>query len=63
LTVWTFSVLPVYAVWESSREGGLWQVPPALATIEYVAVAVGIVVVAGTRRRLREQTVLPTPRR
>ena len=35
LTAWTFSVIPVYLVWELSRQGGRWVVPAAVMAVEY----------------------------
>ena len=35
LLAWTFSVIPVYLVWEFSRRGGRWVVPGALMAAEY----------------------------
>jgi hypothetical protein len=47
LIVWTFSALPVYVVWEISRRGGRWIVPPLVVAIEY-----GVVLAAGVTGRL-----------
>jgi hypothetical protein len=52
LTVWTFTVLPVYIVWEMSRQGAAWQVPTTLLAIEYSAVAIAVAVLVVARRRL-----------
>jgi hypothetical protein len=41
LAVWTYTVLPVYVVWELARAGARWRVPNALMTMEY-----GLVVAA-----------------
>jgi hypothetical protein len=35
LLTWTFSVIPVYLVWEISRNGGRWVVPTAVMAAEY----------------------------
>lgn len=35
LLTWTFSVIPVYLVWETSRHGGQWVVPTAVMVAEY----------------------------
>jgi hypothetical protein len=35
LLTWTFSVIPVYYVWEISRHGGRWIVPTAVMIVEY----------------------------
>jgi hypothetical protein len=45
LTVWTLSVLPVYMVWDLSRQGGQWMVPLNVVAIEYAMVAVAIILV------------------
>jgi hypothetical protein len=46
LTAWTMSVIPVYVVWEISRNGGRWVVPPEVLIFEFAVVmaAVGAVV-------------------
>jgi len=53
LTVWTFSVLPVYIVWDLSRQGALWRVPTTVMAIEYAIVAIAIAVAAIVGRRPR----------
>jgi len=35
LMAWTFSVMPVYLVWEFSRQGGRWIVPVSVMAVEY----------------------------
>ena len=35
LIAWTYTALPVYIVWQLSREGGRWRVPPGVMVIEY----------------------------
>jgi hypothetical protein len=35
LLTWTFSVIPVYLVWEISRDGGRWVAPMAVMAAEY----------------------------
>ncbi|HXW05422.1 MAG TPA: hypothetical protein VD833_09325 [Vicinamibacterales bacterium] len=51
LMAWTFSVLPAYFVWELSRQGGRWSVPPFLLILEYtVVVAAAAAVLWRTRR-------------
>lgn len=35
LTAWTLSVIPVYVVWEITRQGGRWFVPGAVMAVEY----------------------------
>ena len=42
LIVWTYSVLPVYVVWELSRHGHRWVVPAAVMAIEYGGVAAAL---------------------
>lgn len=51
LTVWTFSVLPVYIVWDLSRQGAQWRVPVTVMAIEYAMVAIAIILVTIARRR------------
>lgn len=45
LIAWTFSALPVYAVWELARHGGRWRVPAPVMVAEY-AVWLGAVAVS-----------------
>ena len=40
LIAWTYTVLPVYIVWQLSRAGGRWRVPQVVMAVEYGAVAV-----------------------
>jgi hypothetical protein len=60
LIVWTFTVIPVYIVWELAREGGRWLVPAPVMIVEY-----GIVLAAAVflyrRRRLRSSLRMPRP--
>jgi glycosyl transferase family 87 len=35
LLVWTFSVIPLYVVWDIARAGGRWAVPPIVMIAEY----------------------------
>jgi hypothetical protein len=57
LAVWTFSVLPVYLVWEWAQQGARWVVPPSVLVGEYGAVLVAAAVVAiGWARRGRRVT-------
>ena len=42
LTVWTWTVLPVYLVWEWAQSGARWQVPGWLMTAEYGAVSLAV---------------------
>jgi alpha-1,6-mannosyltransferase len=51
LIAWTFTVLPVYLVWELAREGGRWAVPAWLVAVEYAVVA-GAVVWLSRQKRL-----------
>jgi hypothetical protein len=44
LTVWTVSVMPVYYVWEISRNGGRWMVPPPILVLEFGLVVAAVVV-------------------
>jgi hypothetical protein len=50
LTVWTWTVLPVYLVWEWAQFGARWRVPAWLMTLEYGAVVTAIVLLAILRR-------------
>jgi alpha-1,6-mannosyltransferase len=61
LSVWTWTVLPVYLVWEWAQYGALWRVPGWLMTIEYgvVVAAVAILVMAARRSELGAR--LPRP--
>jgi alpha-1,6-mannosyltransferase len=45
LTIWTFSVVPVYFVWEIARNGGRWFVPGWVLALEYGAVGVAVAAV------------------
>jgi alpha-1,6-mannosyltransferase len=45
LIAWTYTVLPVYLVWQLSREGGRWKVPPVVMAVEYGAVAMLVALV------------------
>ena len=42
LAVWTYSIVPVYLVWDWAQYGATWRVPAWLMVVEY-----GVVVVAG----------------
>ena len=55
LIAWTFSVLPVYLVWQLPYYRKLWTVPTVVLIVEY-AIAAAAVVVAITRRQLNRQT-------
>jgi hypothetical protein len=51
ILVWTFSVQPIYVVWEAVRTGGRWLVPERLMAVEYGIVLAAIAVVAVLSRR------------
>ena len=51
LSVWTWTVIPVYLVWEWAQFGGRWRVPNWLMTLEYGLVLASIVVFALVARR------------
>lgn len=54
LLTWTFSVVPVYTVWEIASQGGRWIVPTAIMVMEYAApCAVGVVYLLSVVRRAR----------
>ena len=42
LTVWTYSIVPVYLVWDWAQYGARWRVPSWLMGIEYGVVAIAI---------------------
>jgi hypothetical protein len=44
LIVWTFTALPLYAVWELARHGHRWFVPAPLEWVEYGAIVIVLVV-------------------
>ena len=44
LVVWTYSVLPVYLVWQLAREGHRWRVPGWTMVLEYGAVGIVLIV-------------------
>jgi hypothetical protein len=46
LTVWTFTAIPVYVVWERARSGARWRVPNELMVVEYGLVVVAILFLA-----------------
>jgi hypothetical protein len=60
LIVWTFTVLPIYYVWEAVRLGGRWAVPGVLMVVEYTIVLVAIVLVLVARAQ-RRSTVVDSP--
>jgi hypothetical protein len=55
LLAWTFSVLPVYLVWQMARNGGRWAVPPWVMVLEYGAIVIAAVVVSIRRWRGRRE--------
>jgi hypothetical protein len=56
LFVWTYTVIPVYVVWELARAGARWRVPNVLMVVEY-----GLVVVAAALGvMMRRNFQLPT---
>jgi alpha-1,6-mannosyltransferase len=55
LTVWTYSVIPVYLVWDWAQYGARWRVPNWLMGIEYGVVLLAVVALryrAGQARAL-----------
>jgi hypothetical protein len=59
LTVWTYTVVPVYLVWDWAQYGARWRVPNWLMVIEYGLVLVGC---AGLLRfSLRHTAPPPVP--
>jgi hypothetical protein len=52
LTLWTFTVIPVYVVWDLSRHGGRWVVPASVMAAEYTLpiVAAGVLLYRARRR-------------
>jgi hypothetical protein len=38
LLAWTFSILPVYVVWDLAHRGGRWSVPTGVMIVEYAIV-------------------------
>jgi hypothetical protein len=59
LTVWTWTVLPVYLVWEWAQFGARWRVPGWLMFVQYGAVAATIVILALRARRPELGAELP----
>jgi hypothetical protein len=51
LAAWTFTVIPVYVVWERARAGARWRVPNELMIVEYGVVLVLLVAIAWLARR------------
>lgn len=53
LLVWTFTVIPVYVVWDLARHGSRWVVPPLVMVAEYGAVVLTTVAIFVSRMRER----------
>lgn len=51
LIAWTLSVIPVYLVWASSQQGGLWVVPAWLQGVQYAVLGVALLSAIGRVRR------------
>ena len=51
LSVWTWTVLPVYLVWEWAQFGARWRVPGWLMTVEYGAVSIALLILMIWARR------------
>lgn len=49
LSIWTFTIIPVYLVWERARLGEPWRVPDALMAVEYGVVLLALAVVLSRR--------------
>jgi hypothetical protein len=56
LVLWTFTVIPVYIVWEITHRGGRWVVPPALTVVEYAAPIIAVLL---TRRHASGRASAP----
>jgi hypothetical protein len=50
LTVWTFTAIPVYIVWERARSGARWRVPTELMVLEFGLVVFAVVIVSVAAR-------------
>ena len=50
LIAWTFSVFPVYIVWDLARHGGEWRVPVSVMVAEYGVLAASAVWIFRRRR-------------
>jgi hypothetical protein len=50
LTLWTFTSIPVYIVWERARMGARWRVPNELMVLEFGLVLLAVVAVFLTAR-------------
>jgi hypothetical protein len=60
LTVWTWSIVPVYLVWDWSRYGGRWRVPGWLMGIEYGIVLLALGLTVWRSRRAAAAPQAPT---
>ena len=61
LSVWTWTVLPVYLVWEWAQFGGRWRVPGWLMTVEYGAVSIALLLLMIWSRRVTPAPVSHRP--
>lgn len=51
LLAWSLSSLSAYVVWEGSRHGGRWVVPPSIEALEFGVILASTVVLAAMVRR------------
>jgi hypothetical protein len=51
LLAWTFTALPIYAVWELARHGHRWFVPAPVEWIEYGVVIAALIISSVLARR------------
>ncbi len=54
LAAWTLSVIPVYVVWQSSRQGGRWLVPNTVMLVEYAVLILASAIVFYRSHRIRQ---------
>jgi hypothetical protein len=59
LSVWTWTVIPVYLVWEWAQFGGRWRVPNWLMALEYALVLGSIVFLTLAARRRNAAEPVP----
>ena len=59
LVAWTFTALPIYAVWDLARHGHRWFVPPPVQAIEFGVVLL-VLVLPGLKTR--PTRLLPGPK-
>ena len=60
LAVWTYTVIPVYIVWERARSGARWRVPNDLMLVEYgLVVLVAAALLIAWRRSSLESRIFP----